>query len=62
MHARRKFLRAIALGLPLSLLLAGCYHKWEVSSSRQQQSSDGGEGGGGGSGGGGGGGGGSGGY
>ena len=44
--ARRAFLRAIGLGLPAGLLLAGCKHWREDARARQQQPGDGGEGGG----------------
>jgi len=58
MPARRIFLRAITLGLPAALLLAGCKHWREGAEARSQQARDGGAGSGdGGSGGGGGGGG-----
>lgn len=46
MLARRAFLRAIGLGLPASLLLAGCKHWQNGDYSKQQHPSDGGEGGG----------------
>lgn len=55
MLARRAFLRAIGLGLPAGLLLAGCKHLRDGTQAHQQQPRDGGEGGGGGDGGGGGG-------
>ena len=51
MLARRAFLRAIGLGLPFGLLLAGCKHCQNGDYSRRQQTGDGGEGGGGGGGG-----------
>jgi len=54
MPARRIFLRAMTLGLPAALLLAGCRHWREGAEARPQQSRDGGDGGGGGGGGGGG--------
>ncbi len=59
MLARRAFLRAIGLGLPAGLLLAGCRHWQNGDYPRQQDTRDSG---GGSDGGGGGGGGGSGGY
>jgi hypothetical protein len=44
MLARRAFLRAIGLGLPASLLLAGCKHRGDGAPARQQQNRDGGGG------------------
>ena len=62
MPARRIFLRAMTLGLPAALLLAGCRHWRDGAQARPGQTRDGGGGDSGGSGGGGGGGGGNGGY
>ena len=54
MTSRRIFLRAMTLGLPAALLLAGCKHWREGAEASPQQARDGGDGGGGGGGGGGG--------
>lgn len=50
MPARRIFLRAMTLGLPAALLLAGCKHWREGAEARPQQTRDGGGDGGGGGG------------
>ena len=44
MLARRAFLRVLGLGLPASLLLAGCKHWGDGAPARNRQDRDGGGG------------------